>query len=40
MSAYTNAYSLMTDSHSSSNVHKLYYLYMRNLGYKIAKEAS
>lgn len=40
MSAYTNAYSLMTDSHSTSNLHKLYYLYKKNLLYEIAKDAS
>lgn len=40
MSVYTNAYSLMTDTHSSSKVHKLYYLYKKNLLYEIAKDAS
>lgn len=40
MSVYTDIYSLMADSHFSSDIHKLCYLYKKNLLCEIVKNAS
>lgn len=40
MSVYTNIYCLVADTHFSSDVHKLCYLYKKNIPYEFAKNAS